>query len=523
MSSKDEFILSPEIQQLISYYYWNPVEFVKDIIGASPDVWQEIALYDMAFNQRVAIKAGHSVGKSAMESWVLWWFIFTRPNCRIIATAPTKTHMFDVLWAEAGHWLGKSEILQKYFEWQKTRIVYRENPSNWFAVAKTASKSEGMAGTHKEDSGVLIIIDEGSGVDSDIIEALEGSITDDNCKMLICGNPVKTTGYFKDCFTTDKRFEGHRHTVSCINSKIVTRNVNDRIKYAQGIAEKYGIDSNVYRIRVLGLFPKVEDDVFIPIDLYTNALLKRDFYAEGDKVIEKRIIIPNGDIQIGVDVARYGGDSTVYNPRVGQIMLPQIKRPKPSDDIGLMQFAQELYIMAANLMKTYKQNKALIAVDDNGVGGGLVDRLKQMLIENPIEGCDVEIAACNSWNTVNKELEKKKKSENKAYIPYSKWGDQMYGHLKDLLMTGELFFYEYSEQLEGELTCRKYSMPNGLIKLETKDQMKDRGLKSPDHSDAAMLAVAPIHIQKSSSYIENDESDPEYAKYIEQLKKEGLY
>ena len=482
-------IISQEIIDIMAKYTYDPIAFVREIIGVEPDIWQQLALMDLALNPRIAVKAGHGVGKTAFESWALLWFIFTRPFCRIIATAPTKDHMFGVLWPETAKWLDKSPLLQKYFEWQKTRIVYREKPSSWFALAKTASKGESMAGTHQDESGVFILIDEGSGVEDGVIEALEGSMTGNDCKMLICGNPTRSTGYFKDCFGVDDRFQ--QYTVSCLNHDIVTRNTKEKIEYAKGIAKKYGVDSNVYRIRVLGLHPKTEDDVFIPIDLYQNNLRR-------DK--EVKIV---GELQIGADIARYGNDSSVFTPRVGNVILPQIKRKKPTSDTALMDMAEELFIMATSMITKYDTDSCIIAIDDNGVGGGVTDRLRQIIKEKVTKQCSytIQVAACNNCNKVNEELEKRDKKKNKTYIPYYRWGDQMYGHLKDLLLTGDLIFYEYSEELEGELTSRKFSMPNNVIRLETKDDMKGRKLKSPDHADSLMLSTAIINIKRESPYL----------------------
>lgn len=505
--------IDDKVLALIRRYRFDPVSFAKDMFGITLDVWQEIAALEFAVNQRLAARAGHGIGKTTFETIIIYWFLFTRPNCRVVATAPTQNHLFGVLWAECKKWLDKSLILQEYFEWQKTKIVSKSNGNSWFAVAKTASKPEGMAGTHQDEkfSGVLILIDEASGVEDEVIEALEGSITNEDCKMLLCGNPVKNSGYFNSCFNEDDRFI--KMTISCLDTKLVKRDIEAKKNYAKGLEKKYGKESNVYRVRVSGLPPKNNDDSFIYIELYQQCLYKE---REGDKPLEIK-----GKIQIGVDVARHGNDASVIYPKVGNVILPKWKRLMLGKD-GIMVVANKAYEMALNLMARYNEDTATIVVDDNGVGAGVADRLIELSKE-----CskNIIIAPRNFWSSVDKNLENIEKSrDGNVYIPYDKWGVQMWAYAKHLMENKEIIFYEYDEDLEAQLSIRKYSVPMGKIKLESKDEMKARKVHSPDDADAFVLACCPIDIEEYNAFIDKKLlDDPEYIKFVEELKKDGLY
>ena len=180
----------------------NPVMFVREILNAEPDAWQAEALNALSKESRVAIRSGHGVGKSCMESWAVCWFLFTRYFPKVIATAPTIRQLYDILWAEISKWLKRSPLLSELFEWQKTKVVMKAEPERWFAVARTAAKPENMQGFHEHS--ILFVLDEASGISDEIFEAVEGALTTPDAKLLICGNPTRNSGFFKRAFFEDR-------------------------------------------------------------------------------------------------------------------------------------------------------------------------------------------------------------------------------------------------------------------------------------------------------------------------------
>ena len=98
-------------EEAILYYADHPVEFVEDIIGATPDEEQAKILRSVAQNQMTSVRSGHGVGKSTVEAWVVIWFMVTRPFPKIPCTAPTQHQLFDILWAEVSKWLRHNKLL----------------------------------------------------------------------------------------------------------------------------------------------------------------------------------------------------------------------------------------------------------------------------------------------------------------------------------------------------------------------------------------------------------------------------
>ena len=180
--------------EAILYYADHPVEFVEDIIKATPDEQQAKILQSVAKNQLTSVRSGHGVGKSTVEAWVVIWFMVTRPFPKIPCTAPTQHQLFDILWAEVSKWLRNNKALSEELVWTKEKVYMKGYPEEWFAVARTASKPDALQGFHAED--VLYIIDEASGVDDSIFEPILGALSTPGARLLMCGNPTQLSGFF---------------------------------------------------------------------------------------------------------------------------------------------------------------------------------------------------------------------------------------------------------------------------------------------------------------------------------------
>ena len=109
-------------QKRIPVYRKNPVIFAREVLLFKPDEWQMAALMDLAENPKVAIKSGQGVGKTGLEAVALLWFLCCHPYPRIVATAPTKQQLHDVLWSEVSKWMSKSPLLSEILKWTKTYI-----------------------------------------------------------------------------------------------------------------------------------------------------------------------------------------------------------------------------------------------------------------------------------------------------------------------------------------------------------------------------------------------------------------
>lgn len=447
----------------IPTYRENPVLFAREVLLFEPDEWQQEALMDLAVSSKVAIKSGQGVGKTGMEAVSLLWFLCCYPYPRIVATAPTKQQLHDVLWSEINKWMSKSPLLSDILKWTKTYIYMRNYEKRWFAVARTATKPENMQGFHEDN--MLFIVDEASGVADPIMEAILGTLSGANNKLLMCGNPTRTSGTFFDAFNADRAIY-KCHTVSSEDSPRTNK------ENIESLIRKYGEDSNVVRVRVRGLFPKQEDDVFIMLSMIEHCIMKD---APEDVPIKR--------IAFGVDVARYGSDETIIAKNVGgNITLPVMFRGQ-----SLMTTVGKIVQQYRLAIKEYPayRGKIYVNIDDCGLGGGVTDRLEEVKQEEKLSRMvivPVNAAGKVPDNVINDRKEK-------ANDIYDNMTTYLWGTVKDKLISEEITLPNDNE-LVAQLSCRKYRLTSrGKMQLESKEEMKKRSIDSPDRADAVALSL----------------------------------
>lgn len=457
-------------KQRVPMYRKDPVLYAREVLRFEPDGWQQEALMDLADNPKVSIKSGQGVGKTGMEAAALLWFLTCFPYPRVVATAPTRQQLHDVLWAEIDKWMSRSPLLNEILKWTKTYVYMKGNEKRWFAVARTATKPENMQGFHEDN--MLFIVDEASGVADPIMEAILGTLSGTNNKLLMCGNPTKTSGAFYDSHTRDRKLY-RCHTVSSMDS---TRTNKENI---DSLVRKYGWNSNVVRVRVRGEFPNQEDDVFIGLDLIESC---------GSKIYELPKERMHPQIIFGVDVARFGDDETViYRNTRGKLKIAAKHR------------GQDLMATCGYIVQQYKkiirefpeyEVRIYVNIDDTGLGGGVTDRLREIKREQGLSR--MFIIPINAAEKIETDTYTGKE----AAEHYNNLTTHMWATLKDLLENKDIEI-EDDDETFAQLSSRKYRMAsNGKLELERKEDMKKRGLDSPDRADAAALSVYLGKIKK---------------------------
>lgn len=456
-------------EEAILYYADHPVEFVEDIIGATPDEEQAKILRSVAQNQMTSVRSGHGVGKSTVEAWVVIWFMVTRPFPKIPCTAPTQHQLFDILWAEVSKWLRHNKALADEIVWTKEKVYMKGYPEEWFAVARTASKPDALQGFHADD--VLYIIDEASGVDDSIFEPVLGALSTPGAKLLMCGNPTQLSGFFYESHNKNRASYAAFH----IDGRKSSRVSQD---FVQTIIRMYGEDSDVFRVRVAGDFPLQEDDIFIPLPLVENSIMTE--YSPRKK--------PDS-IHIGCDVARFGDDRTVIGYKIDE--KAEFYKKRQGQDT--MKTADDIVLLGEMLVQRYrltpdKDDPIPIKVDDGGVGGGVVDRLRQMKRNAPEKLWWLEIYPV----IFGQRIKHKHYHDSTTYMmsvvkkllqPYDEDG-----HRKPV----ELILPD-DDDLVAQLSGRKYGLTEtSKIKVESKDAMKKRGRPSPDEADCVLLLCLPV-------------------------------
>lgn len=428
----------------------HPESFVKDMFGVTPDKWQADALNSLNHHDKVSIRSGHGVGKSAFLAWAMIWWLYTRYPAKIACTAPTSHQLDDVLWGEVAKWTGKMDTAwSSLLDVKKDRIELKSNPRESFAVARTARKEnpEALQGFHSEN--MLFIIDEASGVDDVIFQVGQGAMSTIGAKTLMAANPTRTSGYFFDSHHI-MRDVWKTFRVSCADASMVDQSfVDDMLK-------QYGEESNVYRVRVLGDFPTDEDDSVISLGLVEDAVTRE---------VSK---IP-GDVVWGLDVARFGDDRSALAKRQKNTLLEPVKTWAKLD---LMQTVGKV----VHEYETSKEKPTAILVDVIGLGAGVVDRLREVGL--PVRGVNVGEAAS-------------------VKDKFMRFRDELWWRARE-------FFEDRSckipddPTLISELVQPKYEINStGKILVENKDKLKKRGLKSPDAADAFLLTLAYMDVGTS--------------------------
>ena len=459
----DMEMLSEFLDTSIPIWRENPVQFFEEVLNFEPDDWQIEVASDVKKNNRVAVKSGQGVGKTAFEAAVFLWFLSCFYDARVVCTAPTKQQLHDVLWSEVAKWMNDSPLLQMLLKWTKTYVYVKGYEKRWFAVARTATKPENMQGFHEDN--MLFIVDEASGVADPITEAILGTLSGANNKLLLCGNPTKTSGTFYDSHTRDRALY-KCHTVSSMDS---TRTNKENI---DSLVRKYGWDSNVVRVRVRGEFPNQEDDVFIPLSIIeqcSSRLLELDD-TDGMQFVS-----------LGVDVARFGDDETIiYRNYHGHCKIVRNRR------------GQNLMATVGDIVQEFKkiyrehptyEGKVYVQIDDTGLGGGVTDRLKEVRKEQKLY--KMQVIPINAAEKIETDTAAGKDAAER----YNNLTTAMWASMRDLLDNKQIVI-EDDEQTIGQLSSRKYTMAsNGKLEIEPKKEMKKRGLDSPDRADALALAL----------------------------------
>ncbi len=448
----------------IAFYIDHPIEFAQDILKVEPTKEQKVVMQDVAESQMVSVKSGHGVGKSALESWIIWWYISTRPYPKILCTAPTKHQLHDILWAEVSKWKRNNKSLDNDFEWTSEKIYLKGSQEEWFAIARTSNKPDALQGTHAEH--LLIIIDEASGVPDIVFEPVLGSMSTKDAKLLMCGNPTQIVGFFYESHTS-KRSLYKTHTIDGSKCERVDKN------YVQMIIDMFGIDSDVYRVRVAGEFPKANPDSFITLEMVNT---------------EEKEIKEVYTIDLGVDVARFGDDESVVAITLNKEKTDRLETFKHNDT---MRLTGQIVNIIKELNNDYPDITIKVKIDCDGLGVGVYDRLTEVISE---KGLNAQTVECHFGGKGGKV------SYDEPVEYYNSTG-LMWGNLRTKLLNKELSIPN-DDELINQLTNRKYFIESdGPIRLEKKEDMKKRGVHSPDRADALVLS---LYEPRRTMTMEND-------------------
>lgn len=435
-----------------------PAEWVTARLGGHMWSKQRDIADSVAHHRRTAAKACHGPGKSRTAAWLTAWWIDIHPpgTAIVVSTATTYKQVHLVLWEEirsihrhakaAGRPL-RGKVL-KSDEWQLD-----DGTVAGFGRKPADTDEHGFQGIHRRY--VLAIIDEACGVPEQLWTAVEAITTNADCRILAIGNPDDPGSEFaRVCkpgsgwnVITISAFDTPNFTDEQVPADLRPMLVDP--EWVEGMKKRYGETSPAYTSKVLGEFPDIGQDTLIAPSLILKA--------------QQAKMEPTTDQRLGVDVARFGSDQTVIYHAQG----PVVREVGTYGKQATTETTGHVIDKARGIVGPYR-----IQVDGVGVGSGVVDQLAEQ--GYPVIDMQAGSGAIDSDHFLNARAE---------------W----YWGLRQLFEDGAIDIDEDDDELAAQLGSIKYKFTSrGQIQIESKDEMRKRGLPSPDRADALMLAKAFI-------------------------------
>ena len=454
-------------------YRNKPREFAKDILGIT---WTESiaeiaeAILDCP---KVVVPAGHAVGKTHGVAGIAIWWLSTRKT-KVVTTAPTWRQVKDLIWREIRV---QHRRALKVVPGIPNTTNWDLDAEDWFATGISTNDPTRFQGYHSDE--LLVILDEACGIEKFIWESIEdGLAVSEGNRILAIGNPTDPTSRFAQVCrdSTWKKF-----TLSCIDhpnvvqgkqvfrGAVTRRWVEERIKKwcipyealegdenPADVFEylgKHYIPNDLFRVRLLGLFPIEGGSQVIPL-----AYIWKAFNRESKE--------PEGAGHFGLDVARFGDDMSVLTMGTENWVILSVdvwQGKSTTQSAGRVKYWTADFSRQGRRVET-------VAVDDIGVGGGVTDILADG--NYPVIGVNV------SAEPYDKDLYRNLRSEL-----YFLLAEQFRSGAVDLTRVAS-----FEEVITEELASLTYDYtPKGQRFIEPKDKIKEKIGRSPDFADSLML------------------------------------
>lgn len=495
-----------EAQEIRDYYdAGRQAEFVEDALKATPWNKQREIIADVFKYPVVAVKSCNASGKSYIAARIALTFLTLKPGSIVITTAPTWRQVKDVLWREMRTAIALSPI--KLTDHQANQVGL-DISEDWFAVGLSTKDSEKFFGYHADD--ILVIVDEASGVEEEIYIGVDAVTPNMNAHVLMIGNPTNPEGRFFKAFS-DPLVK--KHTISVFDTPNFTDNgiynlqdllerftpppdidpleylievkktlkirkvyraLIDPAKVYQRYLE-WGVEHPMWEALIMGEFPSQATTALIPLSLIMKSaeVWKQMEAAKKDPEYQ---IKPEWYIKLsdrheyGLDVARFGDDKNVLFPRLGGFVEKCTEWAKVDTSITTQRAIDAMSL---------EDWKAMIKVDDTGVGGGVTDQLNKAKRENP-EKYHFRVVPINFGAGTSNPLK------------YFNLRAEMFDNLAQQFKDHEIAIPP-DDDLMYELAAIRVMYVGkeaNIIQIEAKAKIKERLKRSPDKADALALAFA---------------------------------
>lgn len=395
---------------------------------------------------QIAVASGHGIGKSAQMGMLANWAMSCWPNARVMLTANTETQLRTKTSPEVGTWFRRA-ITGHWFDINSQSIKSRDKEcvETWRLDFQTWSEhnTEAFAGLHNKGRIILLLFDEASGIAPKVWEVAEGALTDENTVIIwvAFGNPTQNSGRFRECFRRFRDFWVGRN----IDSRTVP---GTNKKYFARLLKQYGEDSDVFKYRVRGLFPNQSAKQFISgadVDAATKRHLRPGQYNFAPVIL-------------GVDPAWTGDDKLEIYLRQGLYSKHLVSIPRNDNDV-------EVANLIARLEDEHQADAVFI---DAGYGTGIKSA-------GDVMG--------RSWRIIwfsGKVIDS----------GYLNKRAEMWGTMKKWIKAGGAIDPADTELVDDLVGPETVPRLDGKIQLESKEDMRERDLPSPNKGDALALTFA---------------------------------
>lgn len=450
--------------------WWRQVEILRAVAAAAAELDGRPAPKGSVAprgRRRIAVKSGHKIGKSRLAAIIALWWWCTRKEGRVVLTSASGHQIKNILWREIRILYGRARV--------KLGGVLARDPGTGLQAADgrdilgiATNEPERMAGI--SSPRLLYILDEGSGIDDAILEAIKGNIASGG--MLVAfSNPTRPSGWFFDAFN-GRADQWIGFTVSSEEAAAVEPPIKGlaRADWVEEIAAEEGRDSPFFDVRVRGNFPTQASNAVVSLHLVEEGVKRwREVVAraKGDGAA------PAGRLVAGVDVSRFGDDETTRAFRRGKVILSlaATRNEKSSGDADRQ--VRDFVLEGIVEERRHGDGAPLVNVDVTGLGAAAYALLEQ------VDGLEVVPVHAQDDATAN---------DNDGQARFGRMRDQLWWGIRDFLREGGAI--PDDPKLRAELIAPIYRLDaRGRIVVESKDDTKAKIGRSPDRADACCLCV----------------------------------
>lgn len=427
--------------------------YAIEVTGMEPS-WQQRELFESIEKpgSRTACKSGHGNGKSRGYAVTCDWLLKVYPWSNTMLTSTNVSQLRTVVWKELDTVIAqvgqRYPWLNEYFIKETQRYYARGHKDSWYVIPKTAPKHkpEGVAGQHRK--WLTYLVDEASGVEDEIHGVMRGGLTDANNRYCMISQPTRTVGHFADAFKSLKDI------YNCLTFNSEESPLVSKEFIREKLLEYGGHHSPEYQIKVLGCFPDNLSGYLIPISwLYESKYLVIVHPTPWGWVLTADVgegVHRDSSVWTLAKVSGYDSERRV-----------QVVDSMEYNDLNEKKFAHKIH----ELIIDRGLSNVTIAVDADGAGRATILELEEL-------GHVVERI---HWGLPpHTEADKKRYKNLRAYSSVK---------AREAIFDGRMRIDGHKKTIEqGSLIPYKID-DAGRYQIIPKEQMKAKGIKSPDRFD----------------------------------------